>query len=131
MARLIPRKQIEEQQNISSSFSVGQDLNVGNNVIVSGSLLVSQSFFLGTDTGSKSEITGSVYLTGSLSIDGSLNFVGPKAILSATASNALQSNDTRLYDGIRSVDFGANVPTLYVSSTDGDDNNDGRSIQYP
>jgi hypothetical protein len=131
MARLIPRKQIEEQQNISSSFSIGQDLNVGNNVIVSGSLLVSQSFFLGTDTGSKSEITGSVYLTGSLSIDGSLNFVGPKAILSATASNALQSNDTRLYDGIRSVDFGANVPTLYVSSTDGDDNNDGRSIQYP
>ena len=46
MARLIPRKQIEEQQNISSSFSVGQDLTVGRDVVVSGSLFVSQSFFL-------------------------------------------------------------------------------------
>ena len=131
MARLIPRKQIEEQQNISSSLIIGQDLNVGNNVIISGSLLVSQSFFLGTDTGSVSEITSSVYLTGSLSIDGSLNFVGPKAVLSATASNSLLSQNTVLYDGLRSKDFGANVPTLYVSSTDGDDSNDGRSIQYP
>ena len=131
MARLIPRKQIEEQQNISSSFSVGQDLNVGNNVIISGSLLVSQSFFLGTDTGSKSEITGSVFLTGSLTIDGTLKTSAPNTIFSVTASNALKSVDSTLYDGIRSVDFGANVPTLYVSSTDGDDNNDGRSIQYP
>jgi hypothetical protein len=131
MARLIPRKQIEEQQDISGSFIIRQDLNVGNDVIISGSLLVSKSLFLGNDLNDKSEITGSVFLTGSFIIDGNLNLAGPQALLSATASNALQSQDTVLYDGIRSKDFGANLPTLYVSSTDGDDNNDGRSIQYP
>ena len=44
MARLIPRKQIEEQQNISGSFRVGEDINIGNNAIISGSIFVSQSF---------------------------------------------------------------------------------------
>jgi hypothetical protein len=131
MARLIPRKQIEEQQDISGSFIIRQDLNVGNDVIISGSLLVSKSLFLGNDLNDRSEITGSVFLTGSLTIDGNLKTTAPDTIFSVTASNAVNAIDTRLYDGIRSVDFGANVPTLYVSSTDGDDSNDGRSIQYP
>ena len=131
MARLIPRKQIEEQQNITGSLDVGQDINVGNNAIISSSLYVSKSFFLGNDVNDYNDITGSVYLTGSLNIKGKLEFTGPEAILSATSSNALLSQDSVLYDGIRSKDFGANVPTLYVSATDGDDNNDGRSIQYP
>jgi len=131
MARLIPRKQIEDQQNISSSFSVGGNLNVGQSAIISGSLFVSESFFFGSNTGSLNEITGSVFLTGSLTIDGTLRTTAPNTILSITASNASQSLNTQLYNGIRSFDFGANVPTLYVSSTDGDDTNDGRSIQYP
>jgi hypothetical protein len=131
MARLIPRKQIEEQQNISGSLTIQQNVDIGNDAIVSGSLFVSQSFFLGNNTGSRNEITGSVFLTGSLSILGKLEFQGPEAILSATASNTLLAVDTQRYAGILAKDFGANVPTLYVSSTDGDDNNDGRSIQYP
>jgi hypothetical protein len=131
MARLIPRKQIEEQQNISSSLNIGQDVNVGNNAIISGSLFVSKSFFLGSDENDVSEITGSVFLTGSLEIDGQLVFKGPEAILSATSSNTLLSVDTQRYAGILAKDFGANQPTLYVSSTDGDDTNDGRTIQYP
>jgi len=45
MARLIPRKQIEEQQNITGSFTIGQNVYVGNDAIISGSLFVSQSFF--------------------------------------------------------------------------------------
>ncbi len=131
MARLIPRKQIEEQQNISSSFSVGQDLTVGGDVVISGSLFVSQSFFLGNDTGSKNEITGSVFLTGSLTIDGDLFVGAPDTVLSIKASGSLSSDDTQRYAGILAKDFGANLPTLYVSSTDGDDTNDGRTIQYP
>ena len=131
MARLIPRKQIEEQQNISSSLNIGQDVNVGNNAIISGSLFVSRSFFLGSDENDVSEITGSVFLTGSLEIDGELVFKGPEAILSATSSNTLLAVDTQRYAGILAKDFGANQPTLYVSSTDGDDTNDGRTIQYP
>jgi hypothetical protein len=131
MARLIPRKQIEEQQNISGSFRVGEDINIGNNVIISGSIFVSQSFFFGSDTGSRNEITGSVYLTGSLIIDGELRTGAPNTILSVTSSNALVSVDTQKYAGILAKDFGSNLPTLYVSSTDGDDTNDGRSIQYP
>jgi len=131
MARLIPRKQIEEQQNITGSLTIGENLFLGNDAIVSGSIFVSQSFFLGNDTGSKSEITSSVFLTGSLEIDGQLIFKGPEAILSATASNTLLAVDTQRYAGILAKDFGANLPTLYVSSTDGDDNNDGRTIQYP
>jgi hypothetical protein len=131
MARLIPRKQIEEQQNISGSLTIQQNVDIGNDAIISGSLFVSRSFFLGNDVKDKSEITGSVFLTGSLEIDGELIFKGPEAILSATASNTLLAVDTQRYAGILAKDFGANVPTLYVSSTDGDDNNDGRSIQYP
>jgi len=131
MARLIPRKQIEEQQNISGSFRVGEDINIGNNAIISGSIFVSQSFFLGNDTGSISEITGSVFLTGSLTIDGILKTAAPNTILSVTSSNTLDALDTQRYAGILAKDFGANLPTLYVSSTDGDDSNDGRSIQYP
>ena len=61
MARLIPRKQIEEQQNISGSLSIKENVNVGQDAIISGSIFVSQSFFFGNDTGSKNEITGSVF----------------------------------------------------------------------
>ena len=49
MARLIPRKQIEEQQNISGSLTVQQNVEVGNDVIISGSLFVSKSFFFGNE----------------------------------------------------------------------------------
>jgi len=131
MARLIPRKQIEEQQDISSSLNIRQDVNVGNDAIISGSLFVSKSFFLGNNENDKSEITGSVFLTGSLTIDGDLRVSAPDTILSFTASFSSESLNTQRYAGILAKDFGANVPTLYVSSTDGDDNNDGRSIQYP
>jgi hypothetical protein len=130
MARLIPRKQIEEQQDISGSLRIGGDLIVTGSAIFSGSLQVDNDFFLGNELTDRGEITGSVFITGSLVLDGELNLANLTR-LSATASNSLLAEDSRLYDGIRSVDFGANVPTLYVSSTDGDDNNDGRSIQYP
>jgi hypothetical protein len=131
MARLIPRKQIEEQQNITGSLTIGQNVYVGNDAIISGSIFVSQSFFLGTNTGSLNEITGSVFLTGSLTIDGILRTAAPNTILSVTASNSVLAVDTQRYAGILAKDFGSNLPTLYVSSTDGDDTNDGRSIQYP
>ena len=131
MARLIPRKQIEEQQNITGSLTIGQNVYVGNDAIISGSFFVSQSFFLGSNTGSKNEITGSVFLTGSLTIDGILKTAAPNTILSVTSSNSLVAVDTQRYAGILAKDFGSNLPTLYVSSTDGDDTNDGRSIQYP
>jgi hypothetical protein len=130
MARLIPRKQIEEQQDLSGSLRIGGDLIVTGSSLFSGSLQVDNDFFLGNELTDRGEITGSVFLTGSLIIDGELNLANLTQ-LSATASNALLASDTILYDGIRSRDFGANVPTLYVSSTDGDDANDGRSIQYP
>jgi hypothetical protein len=131
MARLIPRKQIEEQQNITGSLTIGQNVYVGNDAIVSGSIFVSNSLFLGNNTGSLNEITGSVFLTGSLTIDGILKTSAPNTILSVTSSNTVLAIDTQRYAGILAKDFGANLPTLYVSSTDGDDNNDGRSIQYP
>ena len=123
MATLIPRKQIEEFQEFTGSLNIGGDLNV------SQSLLVSQSFFLGTDTGSISQITSSLKLTGSLEIDGEFTFLGDE--LNVTASRATTAEDTLRFGGILAKDFGANIPTLYVSSTDGDDNNDGRSIQFP
>ena len=131
MARLIPRKQIEEQQNISGSLNIKENVNVGQDAIISGSLFVSKSFFFGNDLNDKSEITGSVFLTGSLVIDGELRTAAPNTILSVTSSNAILAVDTQRYAGILAKDFGANLPTLYVSSTDGDDTNDGRSIQYP
>ena len=123
MATLIPRKQIEEFQEFTGSLNIGGDLNV------SQSLLVSQSFFLGSDTGSISEITSSLKLTGSLEIDGEFTFLGDA--LNVTASRATTAEDTLRFGGILAPDFGANIPTLYVSSTDGDDNNDGRTIQFP
>jgi len=131
MARLIPRKQIEEQQDISGSLNIRKNIYVGQDAFVSGNLYVSQSFFFGNDTGSYNDITGSVYLTGSLIIDGLLKTTSPSSVLSVTSSNSLLAIDTEKYSGIRARDFGANVPTLYVSSTDGNDANDGRSIQFP
>ena len=131
MARLIPRKQIEEQQNITGSLTIGENLFLGNDAVVSGSIFVSKSFFFGNDTGSVNEITGSVFLTGSLTIDGNLRVGAPETVLSITSSNTILAEDTQRYAGILAKDFGANLPTLYVSSTDGDDTNDGRTIQYP
>jgi hypothetical protein len=131
MARLIPRKQIEEQQNITGSLTIGENLFLGSDAVVSGSIFVSKSFFFGNDTGSRNEITGSVFLTGSLTIDGDLFVGAPDTVLSIKASGSLSSDDTQRYSGILAKDFGANLPTLYVSSTDGDDTNDGRTIQYP
>jgi len=128
MANLIPRKQIEEQQSASGSFNIGQDVVVGRDAIFSGSLYVSKSFFLGNDVNDYNDITGSVYLTGSLNIDGPITSTFG---IAATASYANNAIDTVNYNGILAKDFGANVPTLYVSSTDGDDSNDGRTIQYP
>jgi hypothetical protein len=124
MARLIPRKQVEEVQDFI------RDTSFAGNVTISGSLLVSQSFSFGNNPDTKSDITGSVFITGSLTLDGPLNVVGDQA-LNLTASVALDSIDTRLFGGIRPEDFGANESTLYVSAISGDDNNDGRTPQFP
>ena len=124
MARLISRTQVEEQQDFIRNTSFSQ------NVIISGSLLVSESFSLGTNPDTKQEITGSVEITGSLTLDGPFNVVGDQA-LDLTASVSLDSLDTRLFGGIRPEDFGAMDATLYVSSTSGNDNNDGRTPQFP
>jgi hypothetical protein len=131
MAVLIPRKQIEEQNDISGSFRVGGDLSVSGSTVIGGSFAADSEFFLGNQLTDRGEITGSVFLTGSLLIDGDFDFTDANKIINVTASQALQSQDTFRYAGILARDFGANVPTLYVSSTDGDDNNDGRSIQFP
>jgi hypothetical protein len=131
MAVLIPRKQIEEQNDISASFRIGGDLSVTGSAVIGGSFAADSEFFLGNQLTDRGEITGSVFLTGSLIIDGDFGFEDVNRILNVTASQALQSQDTFRYAGILARDFGANVPTLYVSSTDGDDNNDGRSIQFP
>ena len=124
MARLIPQKQIEEINIFKDSISVN------NSVFISGSLLVSQSFDLGSDPNTIQRITGSVEITGSLTLDGPLTLSQPDIRLEATASFADVSLDTRLFGGIRPEDFGANDSTLYVSSTSGDDNNDGRTPQF-
>ena len=124
MARLISRKQVEEVQDFIRDTSFAQSVSI------SGSLLVSQSFDLGSDPSEKSTITGSVELTGSLTIDGPLNFVGDQS-LELTASVALESLDTQLFGGIKPEDFGAMDATIFVSSTSGDDNNDGRTQQFP
>jgi hypothetical protein len=131
MATLIPRKQIEEQQNLSGSLQIGGDLIVTGSSIFSGSIQTDGDFFLGNQLTDRGEITGSVFLTGSLTIDGILETTAPETILAVTSSNTLLAVDTERYAGILAKDFGANVPTLYVSSTDGDDTNDGRSIQFP
>jgi hypothetical protein len=124
MARLIPQKQIEEINIFKDSISVN------NSVFISGSLLVSQSFVLGSDTNTIQQITGSVEITGSLTLDGPLNLLRRDIRLETTASFADVSLDTRLFGGIKPEDFGANDSTLYVSSTSGDDNNDGRTPQF-
>ena len=124
MARLISRKQVEEVQDFIRDTSFAQGVSI------SGSLLVSQSFDLGSDPSEKSTITGSVELTGSLTIDGPLNFVGDQA-LELTSSVSLESLDTKLFGGIKPEDFGAMDATIYVSSTSGDDTNDGRTQQFP
>ena len=105
MARLIPRKQIEEQQNITGSLTIGENLFLGNDALVSGSLFVSKSFFFGNDTGSRNEITGSVFLTGSLTIDGDLFVGAPDTVLSIKASGSLISDDTQRYAGILAKDL--------------------------
>lgn len=131
MAVLIPRKQIEEQNDITGSFRVGGDLSVTGSAVVGGSFAADSEFFLGNQLTDRGEITGSVFLTGSLTLDGDFSFEDVNRVLNVTASQALQSQDTFRYAGILARDFGANVPTLYVSSTDGNDNNDGRTIQFP
>ena len=123
MARLISRTQVEEIKDFIRDTSFSQ------NVSISGSLLVSQSFDIGSAPDTKSTITGSVELTGSLTIDGPLNVIGDQA-LNATASVSLKSIDTQLFGGIKPEDFGAEEATLFVSSTSGDDNNDGRTPQF-
>jgi hypothetical protein len=125
MATLIPRKQIEEQKDFTASIDIGGDLTV------SGSFILSQSFTMGSNPTDTNRITGSLLVTGSLIIDGEIQFDDVDKILNLTASQALQSQDTFRYAGILARDFGANVPTLYVSSTDGNDDNDGRTIQFP
>ena len=124
MARLIPRKQVEEVQDFI------RDTSFAGNVTISGSLLVSQSFSFGNDVNVVSDITGSIFITGSLTVDGPLNVLGDQAV-NLTASVSLDSFDSRLFGGIRPEDFGANESTLYVSSTSGNDNNDGRTPQFP
>src|SRR6056300_414857 len=124
MARLISRTQVEEQQDFIRDTSFAQ------NVTISGSFLVSQSFDLGSDPSEKSTITGSVELSGSLTIDGPLNVVGDQA-LELTSSVSLDSLDSQRFGGIKPEDFGAMDATLYVSSTSGNDNNDGRTPQFP
>ena len=124
MARLISRTQVEEQQDFIKNTSFSQ------NVTISGSLLVSQSFSIGSNPDTQQQITGSVEITGSLTLDGPFNVVGDQA-LDLTASIALESIDTRLFGGVTPEDFGASDSTLYVSSTNGSDDNDGRTPQFP
>ena len=123
MARLISRTQVEEIQDFIKNTSFAQ------NVTISGSLLVSESFAIGSDPDVKSQMTGSIEITGSLTLDGPLNVVGDQS-LNATASVSLQSLDTKLFGGIKPEDFGAEEATLFVSSTSGNDNNDGRTPQF-
>src|SRR6056300_909994 len=124
MARLISRTQVEEIQDFIKDTSFAQGVSI------SGSLLVSQSFDLGSDPSEKSTITGSVFITGSLTVDGPINVTGEQA-LNLTASVSLDSLDTQRFGGIKPEDFGAMDATLYVSSTTGNDNNDGRTPQFP
>jgi hypothetical protein len=124
MARLISRTQVEEQQDFIKNTSFSQ------NVTISGSLLVSQSFSIGSNSDTQQQITGSVEITGSLTLDGPFNVVGDQA-LDLTASIALESINTRLFGGVTPEDFGASDSTLYVSSTNGSDDNDGRTPQFP
>jgi hypothetical protein len=125
MARLIPQKQIEEINIFKDSISIN------NSVFISGSLLVSQSISIGTIPSIKQTITGSVEITGSLTIDGPLAFANAENRLNATSSFADVAVDTQKFGGIPVADFAASEATLYVSSTNGNDNNDGRTPQFP
>jgi hypothetical protein len=143
MANLIPQKQVREVDNfrvdvnfeqnitISGSSTIAEDLSVGGNTTIEGSLFTSQSFNLGSNPNEKSTLSGSVEITGSLTIDGPLSFANAQNRLDATASYADEALNTLLYDGFASQDFQAQRPTLYVSSTTGNDENDGRTLQYP
>ena len=123
MARLISRTQVEEVRDFIRNTSFAQ------NVTISGSLLVSESFAMGSDPDVKSQMTGSIEITGSLTVDGPLNVIGDQA-LNATASFSLESVNTQLFGGIKPEDFGAEEATLFVSSTSGNDTNDGRTPQF-
>ena len=125
MARLIPQKQIEEVNQFRDSISVG------NSVFISGSLLVSQSIDFGTLASDKQRITGSVEITGSLQIDGALSFANATSRLDVTSSFSDVSVDTQRFGGILVKDFAKSNATIYVSSTNGDDNNSGDSAQFP
>lgn len=118
MARLIPQKQIEEVNQFRDSVGV------------SGSLIVSRSFDLGSDPEEPSFLTGDITVSGSIDIDGEFSVAGDVTV-NATASNAVISENTLLFDGIASEDFGVSEPTIYVSVTNGSDINDGRTLQYP
>ena len=125
MARLIPQKQIEEVNIFKDSISVN------NSVFISGSLLVSQSIDIGSDLTTPQRVTGSVEITGSLTIDGPLAFANAANRLDATASFADESVDSQRFGGILAKEFGESDATLYVSSTNGSDDNDGRTPQFP
>jgi hypothetical protein len=124
MARLIPQKQIEE-------ISIFKDnVSANKSVFISGSLIVSQSINIGSELTTPQSITGSVEITGSLEIDGNLIFANSENRLDATASFADESVDTQRFGGILAKDFGESDATLYVSSTNGSDDNDGRTPQF-
>jgi hypothetical protein len=125
MARLIPQKQIEEVNIFKDNISVKKS------VFISGSLLVSQSIDIGSDLTTPQRITGSVQITGSLEIDGPLSFANAEDRLDATASFADESVDSQRFGGILAREFGESDATLYVSSTNGSDDNDGRTPQFP
>ena len=125
MARLIPQKQIEEINIFKDNVSVKKS------VFISGSLLVSQSIDIGSDLATPQRVTGSVQITGSLEIDGPLSFSNANNRLDATASFADESVDTQRFGGILAKEFGESDATLYVSSTNGSDDNDGRTPQFP
>ena len=125
MARLIPQKQIEEINFFKENVSVKKS------VFISGSLTVSQSINIGSDLNTKQRATGSVEITGSLTIDGPLVFANANNRLDATASFSDVSVDTQLFGGIAPEKFGENEATLYVSSTNGSDDNNGKTPQFP
>ena len=143
MANLIPQKQVREVNDfltdirfrqdvdITGSATIGENLVVGGDVSIDGTLFTSQSFQLGSDPNERSLLTGSVELTGSLTIDGNLAFANAESRLDATASYAIEAINSLLFDGFASQNFQAQRPTLYVSSTAGSDDNDGRTLQYP
>ena len=125
MARLIPQKQIEEINIFKDNVSVKKS------VFISGSLIVSQSINIGSELTTPQSITGSVQITGSLEIDGTLSFANANNRLDATASFADESIDTQKFGGILPEKFGESESTLYVSSTNGSDENDGKTPQFP